>query len=118
MNKIAEKEIIERRYCIECKSDVDTEHDKSDAEYDYYQCKKCGSVWRHPHLPEDSIFKKGYLQEHLMEVDALLKENREFCQKYPTDIALRISYDSLTSHRKIIVSTIEMTHSPVQFESI
>jgi hypothetical protein len=37
-------------------------------------------------------------------------------KKYPSAIALRISYDSLMGHRKILVSAIEMIHSPVQFQ--
>jgi len=117
-NEIAEKEIKRRRYCVECESDADTESKGSDGSYDYYRCKKCGLTWRHTHRSEDVIFQKGFLQEQLMKVDALLKHKRELCKMYPDAIALRISYDSLMGHRKILVSAIEMIHSPVQFESI
>jgi len=67
-------------------------------------------------ISEDVIFQKGFLQEQLMKVDALLREKREICKKYPTAIALRISYDSLMAHRTNLVSAIEMIHSPIQFE--
>lgn len=117
-NEIAEKEIAKRMYCIECESDVDTITNGSDVIYDYFKCSKCGLSWSHTHRTEDVIFQKGFLQEQLMKVDALLKQKREVCNKYPTAIALRISYDSLMGHRKILVSAIEMIHSPVQFESI
>ena len=117
-NETAKKEIAKRMYCTTCESDADTMTDGSDATYDYFKCAKCGLTWRHSHQTEDVIFQKGFLQEQLMKVDALLKEKRELCKKYPTTIALRISYDSLMSHRKILVSAIEMIHSPIQFESI
>jgi hypothetical protein len=81
-------------------------------------CAKCGLTWKHTHQTDDVIFQKGFLQEQLMKVDAMLRQKRELCKKYPTSIALRISYDSLTNHRKILVSTIGMVHSPIQFESI
>lgn len=117
-NETARKEISKWMYCVECESDADTMTNGSDAQYDYFKCAKCGSIWRHPHQTEDVIFQKGFLQEQLMKVDALLNQKRELCKKYPTAIALRISYDSLMGHRKILVSAIEMIHSPVQFESI
>ena len=66
----------------------------------------------------DVMFQKGFLQEQLIKVDDLLREKRELCLEYPAAIALRISYDSLMGHRKILVSAIEMVHSPVQFESV
>lgn len=118
INKKPENEIKQRRCCVNCESDADTTFTVSDGSYDYYRCNKCGLTWIHTQPTEDVIFQKGFLQEQLMKVDALLKQKRELCKKYPTAIALRISYDSLMGHRKILVSAIEMIHSPVQFESI
>ena len=65
----------------------------------------------------ENVFQKGYLQSNLMKVDALLKEHRELCHKYLDNLALRVSYDSLMSHRKMLLIAIEMISSPVPFVS-
>ena len=98
-----------KRYLTECEVAVEC-YEKTENN------RKCNEV--QVMKPEDVIFQKGFLQEQLVKVDALLREKRELCKKYPSAIALRISYDSLMCHRKILVSAIEMIHSPVQFESI
>lgn len=118
MGEITDKEKDNRMFCQVCESDADSTLEFSDTKYDYYKCNKCGLTWKHPHLDEDNMTQKGFLQDQITIIDTLIRNNREMCRRYPTNLALRLSYDSLNGHRKVLITSIEMIQSPVPFESI
>jgi len=110
--------VVKRRLCVECDSDADVTTERTDSEFEYFRCKKCGLEWRHRLFPEEQIAKKGHLQRQLMKLDGLIRGSREMVETYPNDLAVRLELDGLLSHRKVILIAIEMVHSPVIFEDI
>lgn len=119
MDKEEEIEFVKsaREFCAFCESNADTIAESVDSEFEYFHCKKCGATWKHPVLTEERIIKKGYLQDQLTKIDALIRDNRELGNAYPNDLALRLNLTSLLNHRNILCIEIEMVHSPIQFSS-
>lgn len=118
MNKIPKNEIVKRRYCVECNSDAKAFQTKSDGEYDYYLCGRCGSVWKYPCVPEDVVALKKFLEEQLAKVDALIEKHGELSDKYPNNFSLKVAYESLIAHRRILCTGIEIIKLPVPPENI
>ena len=116
-----EKEIVfvknARKFCAFCKSNADAIAESVDSEFEYFCCKKCSEKWKHPVLTEERIIKKGYLQDQLTKIDALIRDNRELGNTYPNDLALRLNLTSLLNHRNVLCIEIEMVHSPIQFST-
>jgi ribosomal protein S26 len=113
-----DKEVARRRYCVECRSDADVITERTDSEYEYFHCKKCGLEWRHRLLPKEQIVKKGHLQSQMSKLDSLIHESRGLVEKYPNDLALRLNLGGLLGHRRVLLIAIEMVHSPIPFEDI
>jgi hypothetical protein len=110
--------VIKRRLCVECDSDADVTTERTDSEFEYFRCKKCGLEWRHRLLPKEQIVKKGHLQSQMSKLDSLIHESRGLVEKYPNDLALRLNLGGLLGHRKVLLIAIEMVHSPIPFEDI
>ncbi|MDD5454056.1 MAG: hypothetical protein PHW62_00950 [Candidatus Ratteibacteria bacterium] len=116
-NKELKKEKNRRKYCKTCKSGCDSGAVSVDADFEHYRCRKCGDTWAYPVLKEERIIKKGFLQNQLIQVDALIHDNMRLVKRYPNDLALQLALTGLMNHRQMLCLELEMIHSPVPFST-